>query len=216
MEHALFTLEDPRPIQADAPYTYQLPHPKRIDAVGIGDLVKLIFCPTSKAAKWRAERMWVEVTEINGGRFSGTLANKPFELTGLMPGTKVSFQPWHITDVVFNDEEKDRQLTFPCPTYFDRCIADICVLSENALVQYIYREEPDIGEDGDAYPDSGWRIRGDWRGLSDEEVADREAQYTAIGRVLNQDDSWLHLIDSPVGSAFIRDWENDAFVEAET
>jgi len=30
--------------------------------------------------------------------------------------------------------------------------------------------------------------------------------------VLNQDDSWVHLIDQPEGSAFIRDWDKDQFV----
>ncbi|WP_423603110.1 immunity protein Imm33 domain-containing protein [Sphingomonas sp. MS122] len=68
-----------------------------------------------------------------------------------------------------------------------------------------------MGEPDDTYPDSGWRIRGDYRNISDTEVDEREAAYVALGAVLNRDDSWIRLIDEPVGARFIRNWETDAF-----
>ena len=38
--------------------------------------------------------------------------------------------------------------------------------------------------------------------------------YVAIGLVLNADDTWLHLIDEPVGSKYIKDFDRDEFVKS--
>lgn len=70
-----------------------------------------------------------------------------------------------------------------------------------------------LADPEDTYPDSGWRIRADWRGLTDDQHEARDAEYIALGKVLNVDDSWLHLIDAPTGARFIRDWETGLFVE---
>ena len=77
-------------------------------------------------------------------------------------------------------------------------------------IHYLYREAPETNND-DHYPDSGWRIRGDYRGLSDEELDARNSIYIAVGKVLNADDTWLHLIDAPIGAAFLRNWDSDEF-----
>jgi hypothetical protein len=94
-------------------------------------------------------------------------------------------------------------------------MVDSCVLDEGLGVHFLYREEPDFGEEGDKYPDSGWRIRGDYRGVSDADIEARGGAYAALAAVLNVDDSWLHLIDAPIGSAFIRDWDSGEFVPEE-
>jgi hypothetical protein len=212
MEKSAFTLDDPRPTQAAAPYTFFLPDPRRIDAVCAGDHVKLIFVPAIGGTKYSAERMWVEIVSISGSRFRGKLDNIPDDIPGLSLGDPVEFSSWHIIDVKFADIAKDAQFTFPRREYYERCLVDQCVLSGEVKVHFVYREAPDLTEDGEKYQDSGWRVRGDWRGLSDNEVEARECKYTALGRVLNQDDSWIHLIDQPVGSAFLRDWEKNEFV----
>lgn len=60
---------------------------------------------------------------------------------------------------------------------------------------------------GDRFPDSGWRIRGDMRAG----LGKRKAAYVALGAVLNRDDSWLHLIDEPIGARFEKDFETGRF-----
>ena len=67
-------------------------------------------------------------------------------------------------------------------------------------------------KEGDKFPDSGWRIRGDTRGSLTEQLRSRKAAYVALGAVLNRDDSWLHLIDEPVGARFEKNFEKGVFV----
>lgn len=212
METSAFTLDDPRPTQAAAPYTFFLPDSRRVEAIDAGDLVKLIFIPTAEGTKYDAERMWVEVVSASGFKLRGKLDNIPDDIPGLSLGDAVEFNWWHIIDIEFADTTKNAQLTFPQRDYYDRCLVDSCVASGEVKVHFVYREAPDMTQDGDKYRDSGWRIRGDWRGLSDEEIDARECEYLALGRVLNKDDSWIHLIDQPEGTAFIRDWDKDRFV----
>jgi hypothetical protein len=42
-----YVLFDPRPIAAEAPYTFFLPSETEIVAIARGDMVKLRVCPTS-------------------------------------------------------------------------------------------------------------------------------------------------------------------------
>lgn len=215
MEPAAFTLDDPRPIAEEAPYTFFLPAPARLAAFGVGDLVQVTFRPTISGTKWDAERMWVRVTSTSDEGCRGQLETQPDDMPGLSAGDEVAFQRWHALKIVFDDPEND--VRFPhsdAREYWDRCLVDQCVLNGEKLVGYIYREAPDpaLACSNDPYPDSGWRIRGDLRGCSHEEVGDREVAYVALGAVLNLDDSWLHLIDEPVGSGFDRDLDLDVYV----
>lgn len=82
-------------------------------------------------------------------------------------------------------------------------------------IEFLYREEPEPPREGDKFPDSGWRIESDPPELSNVESGSPPFSYVALGAVLNRDDSWLHLIDEPVGSAFERDPGTGRFVPAE-
>ena len=202
-----YTLDDPRPMAKESPYTFFLPSQIELDNVAVGDDVKLIFRGHPKSRKYGAERMWVQVTSISQTMLEGTLNNQPSDLPQLKLGDRVRFQPFHIaaTEKLVPGVPEVRE-------YWERCLVDKCVTDDRVPVHFLYREEPDMAREGDRYPDSGWRIRGDYRGLTDAEIDARPMEYIALGAVLNADDSSLHLIDEPVGARFIRNFTTGKFV----
>lgn len=207
-----YTLGDPRPIAKEAPYTFFLPSKTELDAVGPGDLVKLLFEYTHDTENWSAERMWVTVGQVEGDHLHGELGNQPNEPTApIALGDTVDFERHQILAIVWAEPE-----TAPSPPeyreYWERCLVDDCVLEGQEPIEYIYREEPDPTPEGDRFPDSGWRIRGRQGNATDAQMEERKPSYIALAKVLNQDDSWLHLIDEPVGSAFMRDFETGTYV----
>jgi hypothetical protein len=207
-----YELDDPRPIAAEARYTYFLPAEEILDALAPGDEAKLLFRSVPYSRKWGAERMWVEVLSVGPDGLVGRLENVPTDMPQLKVGAEVAFQRWHVIDVILKENDRDIALGEPAREYWDRCLVDDCVLYDGVPVSYVYREEPDEPAEEDRFPDSGWRIRGDWRGLSDEEVEARKFSYVAVGAVLNRDDSWLSLIDLPVGARFLRDFEANTYI----
>lgn len=206
-ERPHYFIADPRPIAAGAPYTFFLPSAAEIAAIGVGDLVKLMFEYEHQTEKWGGERMWVKVGGYEGERLWGSLANEPDEPTSfLRHGEKIEFQRHHALAIVWeNPEAAPKQENYR--EYWDRCLVDDCVLDGSEPVEYFYREEPEMAQDGDNYPDSGWRIRGRQGDATDEEMENRKLSYVALGAVLNRDDSWLSHIDAPIGSAFMRNFE---------
>lgn len=210
-----YSLDDPRPIRDAAPYTYYLPSQALLEAARVGDLAKLIFRSHPPGPKWEAERMWVEITAIHDDLLEGVLDNHPSDMPQLKAGAKIRFRRHHIINLTrLGDAPILVGISEP-REYWDRCLVDACVVEDGTPIGYVYREEPDMAQEEDQYPDSGWRIRGDYRGLSDEEMDARELRYIPLGVVLNADDSWLSLIDEPVGARFYRDFENGGYVPEE-
>jgi hypothetical protein len=208
-----YALDDPRPIAAEAPYTFFLPSTAEIAAVGKGDIVKLIFRYSHDAEKWQVERMWVIVEEVKENGLRGRLDNHPDEPTSpLKADDSIEFQRHHIISI----DWANPQAAPPRPmdrSYWERCLVDQCVLDGKEPVEYLYREEPEPLDEGDTYPDSGWSIRGRRGEASDEEMDAREVVYVALGAVLNCDDSWIGWIDAPAGTQLMRDFETNTYFE---
>lgn len=215
MSELPYTLDDPRPIAAEAPYTYFLPSAEELAALVPGDQVQLVFRPVSPGEKWDAERMWVTIDSVEGDRLSGRLDNEPEDNPNLHLNDIVSFAHHQVIAILWSTDREAMPPFSPAQRgYWERCLVDRCVIEDGVPVHYLYRDEPEATPE-DGYPDSGWCIRGDFRGLGNDEIDDRKVDFVALGLVLNRDDSWLHLIDKPIGSAFIRDWETGTFIPAE-
>nr|WP_221230906.1 DUF2185 domain-containing protein [Sphingobium subterraneum] len=204
---------DPRPEAEVAPYTYFLPSENELLALEQGDQVKIIIRSIPESLVWDAERMWFTIIAADGERLVGELDNEPSDIPQIRPGLAVSFNRTDVIDILWNPERRASPPSSPGRReYWARCLVDACLIQEHLPAHFLYREEPELAQGDDKYPDSGWRIRADYRGLTDEEIDAREMQYVALGVPLNCDDSWLHLIDEPIGSAYIRDWETGKFI----
>ncbi|MEP3892211.1 MAG: DUF2185 domain-containing protein [Hellea sp.] len=207
-----YVIDDPRPIKADSPYTFFLPSADKLDALEVGDGVKIIIRSIPAGIDYGAERMWINITSIAGENITGSLDNRPFDIPQLKPADIIQFKRFHIIDYQWKNKEKEQQ--FPVVKsiqQWGRCLVDSCVLERGIPVGYLYKEEPDMDKEGDKYPDSGWRIRGDTEIMTDEENENTQATYIALGKVLNVDDSWIHLIDEPIGSRFFKNKETGKF-----
>ena len=208
-----YEIDDPRPIAAEAPYTYFLPSEAEIAAVDKGDLVQLTFRYFHRIEKWGAERMWVRVENADADELQGSLQSQPDEPRApLKSGDAVIFKRHHIIDMVWANPE-----AAPPPpqhrSYWERCMVDQCVLDGEEPVEFLYRDEPEPMLEGESFPDSGWFIRGRKGNATDAEMDGREVAYVALGAVLNRDDSWIDWIDAPVGTELMRDFETDSYFE---
>ena len=210
-----YVLRDPRPTAKSAPYTFFLPDEIEIESVGKGDLVRLGFNYLHETKDWSSERMWVIVDQVGDDEMRGTLDNHPAEPTSpLKAGDPIVFRRYQILGIKWARPET----TPPSPlyrTYWERCLVDQCVLDGAELVENLYREEPEPLADGETYPDSGWRILGRRSDDTDADMDARKVAYVALGAVLNVDDSWLALIDAPIGTYLSRNFETNTYYEIE-
>jgi hypothetical protein len=194
-------LVDADPIAAENKYTFYKPSREIIQQVVPGEVVKLIFAFESDDPKAPgAERMWVVVDEVDGaGSFKGRLNNVPYHIQDLKLDDPVRFQACHIINTEHDDDDN------LVNRYLQRCFVTRRVLYDGERVGYLYREEPDNEED------SGWRITANDESEEYMDSADNIA-FVSLGGVLSRDDSILELLDSPAGSAFVRDETTGRFV----
>lgn len=192
----------------EAPYTFFLPSPELIEAIRPGDHVKVGFEYDPPGEEFCGERMWVLVTSVSNGRYHGTIDNEPSERI-VSYGDAVEFGSDEVLDVMLANKRCLPALARR-REYWDRCLVDNCVLNDDVHVEYIYREPPEPLEDAE-HGDSGWRIRGRQGSETDDEMEKREVSFVALGAVLNRDDSWVHLLDEPEGSAFMRNFATNTY-----
>ncbi|MDM8527114.1 DUF2185 domain-containing protein [Anaerolineales bacterium HSG24] len=194
MARETWWLDDAQQIANENPYTFYKPSPSAVAALGLGNMVKLIFrFPTLGGNTPTGERMWVEITKIGDNSYEGTLANQPYYMKGLEHGDKINFEPKHIIALDVDDRQASDH-----DRYFKRCFVTNRILCEGAKAKYIYKEAPDQEDD------SGWRIvEGD---EPDEYLQNSDnISYVAIGVILNQDNSFIHLLDVKPNCWYI--WE---------
>ncbi|WP_294109336.1 DUF2185 domain-containing protein [Sphingomonas sp.] len=196
---------DPRPIASEAPYTFYLPSENELLAIGPGDLVKVTIQSVPPSPEWGAERLWFTVLTAEGERLRAMLDNQPYDIPQLALGQIMDLPRGAVIDIIWQEGRAVAPPSAPARReYWDRCFVDDCVLAGRSPVDYLYREVPDMDEPDDRDPDSGWRLRGTDDAIADDKQHDLPPHYVALGAVLNRDDSWLHLIDAPIGSTFIR------------
>lgn len=194
-------LTDADELAAQYKYTFYKASREIIGKVSPGEVVKLIFRFTSDDPEApAAERMWVLVDEVGpGGKFKGRLDNEPKHIKDLKLDDPVQFSACHIINTEHDDDDNLVE------RYIKRCFVTNRVLQDGMLAGYLYREEPDEEHD------SGWRITANDE--SDEYMDNaKNSTYVSLGAVLTRDDSFIHLLDSPIGSAFARDTESGKFV----
>lgn len=198
-------LDNADELAAQYRYTFYKPSPAVISRIVPGDLVKLIFRFDSiDVSAPGAERMWVVVDEVlPEGRFLGRLDNEPRYITDLKHDDPVDFDACHIINTQLDDEEGSL-----VEQHAKRCFVTRRVLDDGCPVGYLYREEPDDDND------SGWRITANDESDAYMDNADNLA-YVSLGVVLNLDDSFIGLLDSPAGAAYAHDPETGAFVACE-
>ena len=82
-------LTDSEKLAKENKYTFYKPSREILKNLKVGNIVKLTFeFESSNSEHPGAERMWLEITEINEHKFKGTLDNHPFYLHEYMQETK--------------------------------------------------------------------------------------------------------------------------------
>lgn len=87
-----FSLENVHAEHQKNPRHFLIPSQEEINQLKLGDQVRLIFVlDTVLENGCRAERMWVELTEIRDGKFKGRLTNQPAYITSIQLGDELEF-----------------------------------------------------------------------------------------------------------------------------
>lgn len=178
---------------AEFPYTFYIPSKAVMQQLKTGDLVKLRFIGESETENLAGERMWVEITERNGGSFKGLLTNQPYDLKGLKAGQEILFGAEHICDTEYKDPA-----SIEWDFYFDvKAVVSNDVLDRREF-NFMLRDHPREEHD------SGWSIL---TGFEDDEFANNpdNFQLLSIGVILNMDDSILKFIHEDPLCAYERD-----------
>ncbi len=93
--HALLNIEKRN---AESP-TFEIPSLIERRSLVKGDLAKLVFVIDPPMNGCEGERMWVEVTAIERGVYTGRLCNDPAFLGTIERGAEVEFGPEHVASI---------------------------------------------------------------------------------------------------------------------
>lgn len=205
-----WSLENAVQLQKEFPYTFYRPSDAIISRLKPEEAtVKLIFrFEPYEEGQPAGERMWVIINSIDEeGVYTGTLDNDPYHIKDLKAGDKITFGKEHIIQYDTLDElDIEDENAGKVEQYLKKCFISNHIMHEGYKIGRLYREESDEEE----Y--TGWTFMSDFE--TQEYVDDHNnLQYIAIGKVLNLDDSFINLLDAPVGSEFARDEETNLFYQ---
>lgn len=205
-ERALYAprhvLVDPRPIRAENPHSFYLPCQERLDAISIGDRVKLIFEPTHGGP---SERMWVLVGSARPGddELGGILMNQPAFIEDLMITMPVAFRRHHVIDIETTRADDPEETNRQPEGIFARCLMDARVYRDEIPAVRLVRDAAQPADfprhPGDhAFGWGGWRIEGE----GFEPGMETEIGTPVIALRHKDATDFSHLLAASEGSAF--------------
>lgn len=191
-----FSLEDVQAKHQKNPRHFLIPSQEEINQLKLGDQVRLIFVlDTVLENGCRAERMWVELTEIRDGKFKGRLTNQPAYITSVQLGDELDFAREHIASLMLPqlnlDTQKGAMITKDC---------------------FLRREINWAVHDVAHNPqDSGWQF---FTGYESQEDLDDPSKIAIISLEAALDiEPLLETVLDKDGEAYVYQAEKNAFVE---
>lgn len=191
-----FSLEDVQAKHQKNPRHFLIPSQEEINRLKPGDQVRLIFVlDTVLENGCRAERMWVELTEIRDGKFKGRLTNQPAYITSIQLGDELAFAREHIASLMVPqlnlDTQKGAMITKDC---------------------FLRREINWAIHDVPHHPqDSGWQF---FTGYETQEDLDDPSKITIVSLEAALDiEPLLETVLDKDGEAYVYQAEQNGFVE---
>ncbi|EGC29302.1 hypothetical protein DICPUDRAFT_99877 [Dictyostelium purpureum] len=197
-------------------YTFSIPSRQQILNLEKGDVVKLMFTENQDT-----ERMWLSIEEIRKGEndqspinFTGKLDNQPYNIKSISLGSRIDFKDYHIIAIYDKPNEFVHPSLAHLPARIMAMTGKLCYVSkeyfnnEDKTLGYIYRENPVSSSD------SGWRFTSGDEPDGYMQIK-RNTQPVRITAILNRDDSFVGLLNSPINSHFVFDSEEKQWLELE-
>ena len=191
-----FSLEDVQAKHQKNPRHFLIPSQEEINQLKLGDQVRLIFVlDTVLENGCRAERMWVELTEIRDGKFKGRLTNQPAYITSVRLGDELDFAREHIASLMLPQLNLDTQK--------GAMITKDCFLRRE--INWAIHDEPHHPQD------SGWQF---FTGYESQEDLDDPSKITIISlEDALEMEPLLETVLDKNGEAYVYQAEQNAFVE---
>ena len=181
-----YSLEDVQAKHQKNPRHFLIPSQEEINQLKLGDQVRLIFVlDTVLENGCRAERMWVELTEIRDGKFKGRLTNQPAYITSIQLGDELDFAREHIASLMVPQLNLDTQ--------------------KGAMINWAVHDLPHHPQD------SGWQF---FTGYESQEDLDDPSKIAIISLEAALDiEPLLETVLDKDGEAYVYQAEKNAFVE---
>ena len=191
-----YSLEDVQAKHQKNPRHFLIPSQEEINQLKMGDQVRLIFVlDTVLENGCRAERMWVELTEIRDGKFKGRLTNQPAYITSIQLGDELDFAREHIASLMLPQLNLDTQK--------GAMITKDCFLRRE--INWAIHDEPHHPQD------SGWQF---FTGYESQEDLDDPSKIAIINLEAVLDiEPLLETVLDKDGEAYVYQAEKNAFVE---